>query len=291
MTRAGDSDPSDRLEHGLPQRHARAHRLHQGDAEDHQGHADGRGLEAAPRAGGRRGGASLCGAHGQGARQHRRQRSPTRPRRRSCWAAPAATRSICCSSAPAERGLCGPFNSAIVRLARERTNALMAEGKTVKILLRRPQGLRAAPPQLRAADHRGSSNCASCASSASTTPRRRREGHRALREGEFDVCTLFFSRFKSVIAQIPTAQQIIPPVFAESRAHGRRRTSTNTSPTRTRSWPNFCRATSPCRFSGRCWRTTPRSTARRCSAMDNATRNAGEMIRSRRSPTTAPARR
>ena len=54
----------------------------------------------------------------------------------------------------AERGLCGPFNSAIVRLARERANALMAEGKEVKILLRRPQGLRATPPPLSEADHR-----------------------------------------------------------------------------------------------------------------------------------------
>ena len=44
----------------LAQRPAQPHRRHQGDAEDHQGHADGRGLEAAPRAGGGRGGAALC---------------------------------------------------------------------------------------------------------------------------------------------------------------------------------------------------------------------------------------
>ena len=35
-------------------------------------------------------------------------------------------------------------------------------------------------------------------------------------QGAFDVCTLFFSRFKSVMAQVPTAQQIIPPVFEEA---------------------------------------------------------------------------
>ena len=42
---------------------------------------------------------------------------------------------------------------------------------------------------------------------------------------EFDVCTLFYSRFRSVIAQIPTAQQIIPPVFdaKAADASGRRR--------------------------------------------------------------------
>ena len=41
----------------------------------------------------------------------------------------------------AERGLCGPFNTAIVRLARERANALHARGQGSQILLRRPQGL------------------------------------------------------------------------------------------------------------------------------------------------------
>src|SRR5262249_16876401 len=39
-------------------------------------------------------------------------------------------------------------------------------------------------------------------------------------KGEFDIATLFFSRFKSVIAQIPTAQQIIPPVFEGAAANG-----------------------------------------------------------------------
>ena len=50
-----------------PQGHARSHRRYQGDAEDHQGHADGCGLQAAPRAGGSRGRASLCRAHGESA--------------------------------------------------------------------------------------------------------------------------------------------------------------------------------------------------------------------------------
>ena len=143
-----------RSEHGQPQGPAQPHRLHQGDAEDHQGHADGRGLEAAPRAGGGRGRASLCGAHGQGAGQHRGLGDRPRARRRRCSPAPAATRCICWSSAPAERGLCGPFNSAIVRLARERANALIDRGQGGQVLLRRPQGLRAAAAPVREADHR-----------------------------------------------------------------------------------------------------------------------------------------
>ncbi len=95
---------------GLPQGHAGPHRRHQGDAEDHQGHADGRGLEAAARAGGGRGRAALCRAHGRGAPQHRgvggrarfragaAARHRQRPRASPAWSAPpsaaCAARSI-----------------------------------------------------------------------------------------------------------------------------------------------------------------------------------------------------
>jgi F-type H+-transporting ATPase subunit gamma len=113
----------------------------------------------------------------------------------------------------AERGLCGPFNSAIVRLARERANALIAQGKEVKIfcvgrkgyeqLRRQFERLIIEHIELRSVRTLGFANAEAIAD-------------RILRlyaEGAFDVCTLFFSRFKSVIAQLPTAQQIIPPVF------------------------------------------------------------------------------
>src|SRR5712691_10789891 len=113
----------------------------------------------------------------------------------------------------AERGLCGPFNSAIVRLARERANALIAEGKEVKLfcvgrkgyeqLRRLYDKLIIEHVELRAVRTLAFENAESI-------------GERIVRlyeEGAFDVCTLFFSRFKSVIAQIPTAQQLIPPVF------------------------------------------------------------------------------
>src|SRR5258707_580373 len=111
----------------------------------------------------------------------------------------------------AERGLCGPFNSAIVRLARERANALMAEGKEVKFfcvgrkgyeqLRRLYQKNIIEHVELRGVRSLGFENAEGI-------------GDRIVQlyeEGAFDVCTLFFSRFKSVIAQIPTAQQIIPP--------------------------------------------------------------------------------
>jgi F-type H+-transporting ATPase subunit gamma len=116
----------------------------------------------------------------------------------------------------AERGLCGPFNSAIVRLARERINALIAQGKEVKIfcvgrkgyeqLKRQYDRLIIEHIELRSVRAIRFSNAEDIAEPIL----------RLYAEGAFDVSTLFFSRFKSVIAQIPTAQQIIPPVFEAS---------------------------------------------------------------------------
>src|SRR3954464_13645951 len=118
----------------------------------------------------------------------------------------------------AERGLCGPFNSAIVRLARERANALMAEGKEVKFFcvgrkgyeqLRRLYHTQIVEYiELRAVRTIGFVNAEAIAEKIV-------ELYEA---GAFDVCTLFFSRFQSVIAQIPTAQQLIPPVFEGANA-------------------------------------------------------------------------
>src|SRR5581483_5509590 len=113
----------------------------------------------------------------------------------------------------AERGLCGAFNTAIVRLARDRANALMAEGKEVKLfcvgrkgyekLRRQYQRQIVEHVDLRSVRSIGFVNAEAIAERVL----------RLYQEGGFDVCTLFFSRFRSVIAQIPTAQQIIPPVF------------------------------------------------------------------------------
>ena len=113
----------------------------------------------------------------------------------------------------AERGLCGPFNSSIVRLAREKANALTAQGKEVKILcvgrkghdqLRRLYGkLIIETVELRGVRTIGFEQADMIAKKIIAL----------FDQGAFDVCTLFFSRFRSVIAQIPTAQQIIPPVF------------------------------------------------------------------------------
>jgi F-type H+-transporting ATPase subunit gamma len=113
----------------------------------------------------------------------------------------------------AERGLCGPFNSAIVRLARERATALMAEGKEVKFFCVGRKGYEQLRRlyekqiiehiELRAVRTLGFEHADGIGDKIV----------RLYEQGAFDVCTLFFSRFKSIISQTPTAQQIIPPVF------------------------------------------------------------------------------
>jgi F-type H+-transporting ATPase subunit gamma len=101
-------------------------------------------------------------------------------------------------------------------------------------------------------------------------------------KGAFDVCTLFFSRFKSVIAQVPTAQQIIPPLF-ESK-------DTNKSASLGGAIYEFepdeeeiLAELLPRNLGVQVFRALLENAASfygaQMSAMDNATRNAGEMIR------------
>jgi F-type H+-transporting ATPase subunit gamma len=178
----------------------------------------------------------------------------------------------------AERGLCGPFNSAIVRLARERANALMAEGKEVKFfcvgrkgyeqLRRLYQKQIIEHVELRAVRSLGFDNAEGI-------------GDRIVQlyeEGAFDVCTLFFSRFKSVIAQVPTAQQIIPPVF-EGEAGNDTGAIYEYEPDEDEILTELL----PRNISVQIFRALLENSASfygaQMTAMDNATRNAGEMIR------------
>ena len=178
----------------------------------------------------------------------------------------------------AERGLCGPFNSAIVRLARERANALMAEGKEVKFfcvgrkgyeqLRRLYQKHIIEHVELRAVRSLGFENAEGI-------------GDRIVKlyeERAFDVCTLFFSRFKSVIAQIPTAQQIIPPVFEREAGN-----DTGAIYEYEPEEDEILTELLPRNISVQIFRALLENSASfygaQMTAMDNATRNAGEMIR------------
>jgi F-type H+-transporting ATPase subunit gamma len=175
----------------------------------------------------------------------------------------------------AERGLCGPFNSAIVRLAREHINTLLGQGKEVKILCVGRKGYEQLRRQyariiletveLRGVKQIGFEQADMIAKKIVAL----------FDEGSFDVCTLFFSRFKSVIAQIPTAQQIIPPVFEQAATAA----SYEYEPEEEEILGDLL----PRNLSVQVFRALLENAASeqgaRMSAMDNATRNAGEMIR------------
>src|SRR6516162_9674393 len=111
----------------------------------------------------------------------------------------------------AERGLCGPFNSAIVRLARERANALVAQGKEIKFFCVGRKGFE----QLRRQYEKQIVEHVELRAVRTLTFAHAEDiAEKVLRlydAGAFDVCTLIFSRFKSVIAQAPSAIRIIPP--------------------------------------------------------------------------------
>ena len=175
-----------------------------------------------------------------------------------------------------ERGLCGAFNSAIARLAREHAINLMNAGKEVKFFCVGRKGYDQLRRQfekqivehvdLRGVRQLGFRNAEDIAKMVIA----RFDG------GEFDVCTLFFSRFKSVIAQIPTAQQIIPLEVTEAAGNG---TAYEYEPEEDEILTRLL----PRNIAVQIFRALLENNASfygaQMTAMDNATRNAGEMIR------------
>lgn len=177
-----------------------------------------------------------------------------------------------------ERGLSGAFNSAIVRLAREKALSLMNQGKEVKFFCVGRKGYeqlrRTFEKQivehldLRGVRQLGFVNAEDIAKKVLTR----------FEAGEFDVCTLFYSQFKSVIAQIPTAQQIIPLVVEGEGGNG-----SSTAYEYEPEEDEILTRLLPRNLAVQIFRALLENNASfygaQMSAMDNATRNAGEMIR------------
>jgi F-type H+-transporting ATPase subunit gamma len=182
--------------------------------------------------------------------------------------------------ATAERGLCGGFNTNIAKLAREKARSLLKQGKTVKIICVGKKGYDALKRELgqhiiktidlRSVKHVGFNDAAEIG----------REVLSMYDDGEFDICTLFYSTFKSVIAQEPTAQQLIPANFeAGSSDEGLGANAVyEYEPEETEILADLL----PRNISVQIFRALLENAASeqgaRMSAMDNATRNAGEMI-------------
>ena len=178
-----------------------------------------------------------------------------------------------------ERGLSGAFNSSIVRLARERALSLMNQGKEVKFFCVGRKGYEQLRRlfdrqivehlDLRAVRQLGFVNAEDIAKKVLAR----------FDAGEFDVCTLFYSRFKSVISQIPTAQQIIPLVVEAPAANAGPATSYEYEPEEDEILTRLL----PRNLAVQIFRALLENNASfygaQMSAMDNATRNAGDMIR------------
>ena len=184
----------------------------------------------------------------------------------------------------ADRGLCGGFNSNIVREARRDIAALRHKDKTVKILcvgrkgrdqLRRDYGDAiidtiedVARPRLTFA-------------SAEAIAKRIEQMFEA---GEFDVCTIYYARFKSAISQIVSSQQLIP--FASSGQEGAQAATGGPATLAVYEYEpaeeEILADLLPRNLAVQIYKTLLENSASehgaRMSAMDNATRNAGEMI-------------
>jgi F-type H+-transporting ATPase subunit gamma len=184
--------------------------------------------------------------------------------------------------ATGERGLAGGFNSSIARLARETAQKLLSEGKTVKILTVGRKGndilKRTYPSQIvesisfRDVRQVGYVNAASV-------------GEKILAmyaAGEFDVATLFYARFRSVIAQIPTAQQLIPAQI-DTSAPAATGTDAAVNYEYEPDEEAILNDLLPRNISVQVFRALLENNASffgaQMSAMDNATRNAGDMIK------------
>lgn len=181
--------------------------------------------------------------------------------------------------ATAERGLCGGFNSTIVRLARQHIQKLQAEGKTVKILTVCKKGR----DQLRR-DYRdlfvdhvsldgvksvGYSNAAAIAQDVLAR----------FDAGEFDVATLFYNRFETVLTQVPTAQRLIPADLGEvDEAAAADAPNYEYEPEEDAILADLLPRAIAVHVFRALLENAASEQGSRMTAMDNATRNAGEMI-------------
>ncbi len=177
----------------------------------------------------------------------------------------------------AERGLCGGFNSSIVKLAKTHIAELKAAGKTVKVLTVGKKGreqmnrefddLFVGHVDLSDVKKLGYANAQDIA----------RDLLAKFDADEFDVATIFYSKFQSVISQIPTAQQVIPAKFdvAEEDAGA---SLFEYEPSEEAILADLLPRGVATQIFSALLENAASEQGARMSAMDNATRNAGDMI-------------
>ncbi len=180
--------------------------------------------------------------------------------------------------ATAERGLCGGFNSSIAKMAKEKARQLISEGKQVKLFMVGKKGVDALRMEysdlmVEKVDFRDVKRIEFANAEGI--------GKRILEmfdNGEFDVCTLFYSEFVNVMTQVPTAQQLIPAVPSSENEEDGGDVFYEYEPDE----EEILNELLPRNISVQVFRALLENGASeqgaRMSAMDNATRNAGEMI-------------
>ncbi|MBT3767431.1 MAG: F0F1 ATP synthase subunit gamma [Rhodospirillales bacterium] len=182
----------------------------------------------------------------------------------------------------ADRGLCGGFNSSIVRAARLKVLDLQAAGKTVKLLCvgrKGRDGLKREFESLIADTYEDVTRNGAQFDTAREVAAKISDMFEA---GEFDICTLYFNTFKSAMSQVLTAQQLIPFAVPEADEAEDQAVGTNTLYIMEPSESEILEDLLPRNLSVQVFRALLEGYASeqgaRMTAMDNATRNAGDML-------------
>jgi F-type H+-transporting ATPase subunit gamma len=177
--------------------------------------------------------------------------------------------------ATSDRGLAGGFNSSIVRAAREKISRLLAEGKDVRVLTLG----RKARDQLKRLDRSAGAFEAGGNPSLSVAEEVSAKVRELFEAGDVDVVTLYFSKFKSVISQTPTAVQLIPAqVEASAAAIDLKGAVYEYEPDEETILEELLPRNITTQIFSAMLENQAGFYASQMTAMDNATRNAGDMI-------------
>jgi len=178
----------------------------------------------------------------------------------------------------AERGLCGGFNSSIVKLARTKITELQGAGKSVKVLTVGKKGreqlkrdfadVMVGHIDLSEVKRVGYINAQDIAKDVLAR----------FNGGDFDVATIFYSRFVNVVSQVPTAQQIIPASFETEGEEEGASTLYDYEPGEAEILTDLLPRGVATQIFSALLENGASEQGARMSAMDNATRNAGDMI-------------
>ena len=185
--------------------------------------------------------------------------------------------------ATSDRGLCGAFNSSIVRAVRRKIRSLQAEGKTVKLVCVGRKGWEQLHGEFGSLIVERTGEFGKKGVSYADAESIARKVLSMFNAGEFDVATIVYNHFKSVISQVVTFQQLVPLAAASEAPSMNTQASSNIAYEYEPSKSEILEALLPRNIGVQIYTALLENAASeqgaRMTAMDNATRNAGEMIK------------